>query len=92
MIIWTRKSPANERQFKDSVVQTDLSITEISQMEVRLKTLEHKILNKDELLRDLVVDKVTKSNKPVQKYFGIPSIAILFGLFGKCLNCILKVN
>ncbi|XP_033724574.1 uncharacterized protein LOC117314614 [Pecten maximus] len=67
---------------RDAAVQTDLSMFDIQDTSQKLEDLEQKLANKDTLLRDLFVDKVTRTDESVMQYTGIPSKDLLFGLFG----------
>lgn len=37
----------------------------------------------DHILREQFVNRITRSDSAVRKYLGIPSITMLFGIFGK---------
>ena len=50
-----------------------------------LEKCTEKLANKDILLRDLFIGKITESDKSVQQYTGIPSKAVLDGLSGNVL-------
>ncbi|XP_021357370.1 uncharacterized protein LOC110452934 [Mizuhopecten yessoensis] len=69
-------------EVRDSAVQTDLSMWDIQANSQKLEDLEQKLGNKDALLRNLFVDKVTRTDESVMQYTGIPSRDLLFGLFG----------
>ncbi|CAG2187140.1 unnamed protein product [Mytilus edulis] len=45
------------------------------------KVLNEKFNNTDELLKDKLVEKLTKSNSNVKCFLGLPSISMLFGIF-----------
>ena len=59
---------------KDTAVQTDLSMHDISQLEVKLA-------DKSSLLRKAFVENVIKNDKNVRAYTGFPSLAFLMGIF-----------
>ena len=59
---------------KDTAVQTDLSMHDISQ-------LEAKLADKSSLLREAFVENVIKNDKDVRAYTGFPSLALLMGIF-----------
>lgn len=63
--------------------QTDISF-------VQMEYMERCVNDKDSFFREVFVEKVTSSDSSVRQYTGIPSIALLFGLFNiiysKCLN------
>ena len=40
-------------------------------------------INNKHAQRDLLVDLVTKNDTNVQRYLGVPSLALLLGFFGK---------
>ena len=63
--------------------QTDISMQDMKATEDRLASLEAKLEKKEELMRDMFVEKVTKSDTNVQKYLGVPSVLTLLGIFGK---------
>lgn len=62
--------------FVDSAVQTDLTMDDIHHMETMTKETDH-------ILREQFVNRITRSDSAVRKYLGIPSITMLFGIFGK---------
>lgn len=62
--------------FVDCAVQTDLTMEDVEHMETLTKETDH-------ILREQFVDKITSSDSAVKRYLGVPSIAMLFGLFGK---------
>ena len=53
--------------------QTDISFDQMEYM-------ERCINDKDSFIREVLVEKVTKSDSSVRQYTGIPSITLLFGL------------
>ena len=63
--------------------QTDISFDEMD-------TMQRCLNDKDAFFRDIFVEKVTRSDASVRQYTGVPSIAILLGLFNiihsKCSN------
>lgn len=66
-----------------SECQTDISF-------VQMEYMERCVNDKDSFFREVFVEKVTSSDASVRQYTGIPSIALLFGLFNiiysKCSN------
>ncbi|KAK3108522.1 hypothetical protein FSP39_009790 [Pinctada imbricata] len=57
-------------------VQTNLSVADIEKMESESTTY-----TKGNVLLDLFVKKATSTDASVRKYFGLPSIALLLGIF-----------
>ena len=47
----------------------------------QMEYMERCINDKDSFIREVFVEKVTKSDSSVRQYTGIPSITLLFGLF-----------
>ena len=79
---FTKETP----EYKDQACQTTLTVEEID----RLYRLEE---NKNILLRDALVDIVTKDDTRVKKYTGVPSKSQLDGMFGKfymLAKCVLR--
>ena len=73
----------NEPITISSECQTDISF-------VQMEYMERCVNDKDSFFREVFVEKVTSSDASVRQYTGIPSIALLFGLFNiiysKCSN------
>ena len=63
---------------KDSSTQTDLTMTDLESLEQQKIRMD----NPEKLLRDLVVQKITKDDTSVHQYTGIPSKKMLNGIFG----------
>ncbi|KAK3084023.1 hypothetical protein FSP39_006910 [Pinctada imbricata] len=58
--------------------QTDLNMTDIDD----LLDMKERLADKDNLLRDLFIEKITKSDESVMKYMGVPTKQALNGFFG----------
>ena len=65
----------------DSGSQTDITMGDMD----ALLDSKKKMDNPDQLLKTLFVDKVTRNDKSVKRYTGLPSKDILTGAFGKYL-------
>ena len=80
------KKSVKPRFTGDFAVQTDLTMEDVEHMETLTKETDH-------ILREQFVNKITSSDSAVKRYLGVPSIAMLFGLFGKKLiNKVLKLT
>lgn len=66
-------------KYKDSCIQTDLTVDQIEEMERDSEQLK----DKECLHRNLIVEKIIESDKTVKEYTGFPSKKILNGVFGK---------
>ncbi|KAK3086724.1 hypothetical protein FSP39_022512 [Pinctada imbricata] len=74
-------------EYHDMTVQTNLSVADIHKMESESTTY-----TKGNVLLDLFVKKATSTDASVRKYFGLPSIALLLGIFSKYLTDTLNVQ
>ncbi|KAK3093074.1 hypothetical protein FSP39_010734 [Pinctada imbricata] len=68
--------PRHFPEYHDMTVQTNLSVADIDKMESESTTY-----TKGNVLLDLFVKKATSTDASVRKYFGLPSIALLLGIF-----------
>ena len=71
----------------DASTQTTLTMKYIDEMESKLEN--HQTIiddNSGSLLRDLFVKKITRDDKSVCNYTGIPSKFQLTGLYGKYIK------
>ncbi|XP_063420928.1 uncharacterized protein LOC134706150 [Mytilus trossulus] len=66
----------NQLQKQVKLLQVELHATKEEN-----KVLNEKFNNTDELLKDKLVEKLTKSNSNVKCFLGLPSISMLFGIF-----------
>ncbi|XP_062591732.1 uncharacterized protein LOC134253232 [Saccostrea cucullata] len=74
-------------EYSNAEVQTDLSVHDINIMET-----ESASYSKGNVLREMFVHKATSSDASVRRYFGLPSISILFGLFSILENACKKLK
>jgi hypothetical protein len=79
---YTNRADEMCAQTKDMGVQTTMTYADIEDLEKRVKSLD----DADKMSRDLFVAKVTKDDKSIQKYTGLPSKQILGGVFGMMLH------
>lgn len=66
---------------KDSAVQTDLSMDDISHMSDEIKHLQSKLNDKSTLLKEAFTETVTKNDEHVRLYTGLPTLSMLLGIF-----------
>ncbi|XP_063400233.1 uncharacterized protein LOC134684853 [Mytilus trossulus] len=66
----------NQLQKQVKLLQVELHATKEEN-----KDLNEKFNNTDELLKDKLVEKLTKSNSNVKCFLGLPSISMLLGIF-----------
>ncbi|XP_063400331.1 uncharacterized protein LOC134684941 [Mytilus trossulus] len=66
----------NQLQKQVKLLQVELHATKEEN-----KVLNEKFNNTDELLKDKLVEKLTKSNSNIKCFLGLPSISMLFGIF-----------
>jgi hypothetical protein len=57
-------------------MQTDLTMEDICNMEAISRET-------DSILKQKFVDKIIQSDSSVRRYLGVPSISMLFGIFGE---------
>ncbi|XP_062595324.1 uncharacterized protein LOC134256656 [Saccostrea cucullata] len=74
-------------EYSNAEVHTDLSVHDINIMET-----ESASYSKGNVLRELFVHKATNSDASVRRYFGLPSISILLGLFSILENASKKLK
>ncbi|XP_056021427.1 uncharacterized protein LOC130054751 [Ostrea edulis] len=75
---YTGTHRVDDVQTREIGIQTSMTSADIDRLEKKGKRLD----NPDQLMRELFVTKVTKNDKSVQKYTGLPSKQSLGGLFG----------
>ena len=73
-----RQTHSDGPTYSTSGTQTDLNMSDMKD----LVNAKEKLDSKDSLLRDLFIEKVTRSDQNVMKYTGIPSKNLLNGFFG----------
>ena len=61
--------------------QTNLSLKDMEKFEKDFDEMEEKINNTSKLQRDIFVENVVKNDDNVNKYTGVPSLAVLNGMF-----------
>ncbi|XP_061191028.1 uncharacterized protein LOC133199197 [Saccostrea echinata] len=72
----TMKSMGCDSLFTDTGIQTDMSLTSINDILSENEELKKIIDDKDTLLRDIFLEKVTKSDDSIRKFTGLPSLQI----------------
>lgn len=68
-------------EVQDTAVQTDTTMDDIRSMSDEIKRLQSKLNDKTTLLREAFTDTVTKNDENVRLYTGLPSLAMLLGIF-----------
>ncbi|XP_063416866.1 uncharacterized protein LOC134699102 [Mytilus trossulus] len=79
--IYKQKCQRYETDNNQLQKQVKLLHVELHATKEENKVLNEKFNNTDELLKDKLVEKLTKSNSNVKCFLGLPSISMLFGIF-----------
>nr|XP_034308303.1 uncharacterized protein LOC105330058 [Crassostrea gigas] len=66
---------------QDTAVQTDMTMNDINIMSDQIHQLQAKLDDKTTLLRECFIETVTKNDENVKLYTGLPSLAMLLGIF-----------
>lgn len=66
---------------QDTAEQTDITINDINIMSDQIHQLQAKLDDKTTLLRECFIETVTKNDENVKLYTGLPSLAMLLGIF-----------
>lgn len=62
--------------------QTNVTLQGMEKSEAELLQLRETFRDNDYLQQYVLVDKMTDSCSSVKSYFGLPSVVIIFGIFG----------
>ena len=68
-------------QYISAETQTDLTGTDIEELENENKSLQKRLQDKKGLMLEGFMENILKSDKSVKKYTGVPSKKVLNGLF-----------
>ena len=76
-----------EDLFIDQGTQTDLTADDIEQVILENSSLKATLKDKSKLFKEIFIEKITKSDKSIRKYTGLPNLEVFNEIKNMAVNC-----